>query len=101
MAFFDKTEGDGEVLADGAKYICRRWSNIRCIDVKNSGYMFNHKNIVKNPYVVDLVLKAAIDAAFSVRGRLNEVAPYVQVIPFTNFYIDRSSVRQRSISTDL
>ena len=101
MAFYDKTGGDGEVLADGAKYICKRWSNIRCIDLQNKGYMFNHRNIVRNPYVVDLVINAAIGAAFSVRGRLNEVAPYVNVIPLTNFYIVRNNVRQRSVSTDL
>ena len=101
MPHYDMSPGDGETLADGAQYICKRWTNIRCIDLKNNGYMFKHRKLMKNPYVVDLIVKAALGAAFSVRGRLNEVAPYVNVIPYTPFYFVRENVRQHTVSTDL
>ncbi|EAX94083.1 Lecithin:cholesterol acyltransferase family protein [Trichomonas vaginalis G3] len=94
------SDGDGLVLSDGPKYICSRWSNIRCIDVKNDGRYFRHQRFMNNPYVVDLTVNASIVSAWAVKGRLNEVAPQVTTIPFFGYYINQN-VRARKIYSDL
>ena len=100
MAHFDNSEGDGEILAEGPRFICKNWKTIRCVDLKNDGWMFKHRRLLKNPYVVDLVVNASIGAAYSVRGRLNEIAPKVDVLPLIGYFY-RNGPGPRKISTDL
>lgn len=94
------TGGDGMMLSDGAKFICSRWSSIRCIDVNNDGWFWRHQRFLNNPYVVELVVNASIQPDWAVKGRIQETSPDIYTIPFFGYYVNDKS-RKGMIKTDL
>lgn len=52
-------EGDGTVLADGIRYVCKKWTNTRCMDFHNPAEEYNHQPLISNDHVLNIITNIA------------------------------------------
>jgi len=91
--------GDGTVPSRGPLYACDHWGSekypIVCHDLKNSGDDYKHAGLGMNPYVHELIFKAAQDLKgddwINVKGTTYIEAPHVDII--NNTYVVKPTLR--------